>query len=760
MKKAFKIVGAAVILVVALIATGIGILAATDPNDIRDFLTAQVKEATGRELVIAGDLDLDISLTPSVVARDVTFSNASWGSRPEMVRLERLETGLSLIPLLQGDIQITKVVLIKPDILLETHRDGTGNWAFGKPSAEADTDNPAEAESGPAPIPALGRTLIEDGIFTFKDGETGEEIRVGLETLSLSNDETAQTSTVDLKGVFKNIPFAVKGTVGALVSLPSDPAVFPVDLETSVFSTAMELKGTIGQPLSGRKLALQTRISGDSLSETLNQLSKLLPQPIDLALPVLDGFRVSGALTGTPDNMTLSDLSLSLKSGNKLSVSGTGKVTGLPAAPSFAVEAKVDGNDLRLFAGLAKQKLPEGPAYTLSALVKNEGGGFQADNLALKLGGSDLTGSAAISLTGAVPALKLTLSSKLLDMEDIQAALPETGKEERSSSTKEDDGRVFPNTPLNLEALRSVNVDLTFAGEKLQLDKVAVEKLAATLKLNHGRLTLAPVQGEVSEGAFTASVSLGANRSTPALDTAFELTKLDLGALLKQLEATDLLTGSLNMSVSAKGQGKTPRALMASLNGKTEVIMDEGTIASQYVELLAADLLKALLPSGKGDGKTPINCMVSRFDIKDGLATSSGLLFDTPNMTISGGGTVDLRTEKLDIQVKPEPKEKSLISLSTAIDLGGTLKSPSVSPSTASLLKGVAGLALGAVNPVAFLAMTASAGTGDKNPCVAALDRAVSEKGKAPPPAQEKPSNPVDAVTKGVGDALKSLFGK
>ena len=76
MKKAFRFVAVAVIRVAALIAAGIGILAATNPTDIRDFLMAQVKEATGWDLVIAGDLDLEISLAPSVVVRDMVTKGA------------------------------------------------------------------------------------------------------------------------------------------------------------------------------------------------------------------------------------------------------------------------------------------------------------------------------------------------------------------------------------------------------------------------------------------------------------------------------------------------------------------------------------------------------------------------------------------------------------------------------------------------------------------------------------------------------------
>jgi AsmA family protein len=197
------------------------------------------------------------------------------------------------------------------------------------------------------------------------------------------------------------------------------------------------------------------------------------------------------------------------------------------------------------------------------------------------------------------------------------------------------------------------------------------------------------------------------------------------------------------------------RAMMASLTGTTEVVMDEGRIASQYVELLAADLARRLMP-GSGDEATKINCFVSRFDIKQGIATSTGLLFDTERMTVAGGGTVDLRQERLDLTINPEPKDASLVSLAVPLQVGGTLRSPTVAPTTASVVKGVAGLAIMGLTPLGALAALAKVGTGDQNPCVAALQQKPAPGGAA---QQQQPSNPVDSVTKGVQDTFRSIFG-
>ena len=54
-----------VVVLVALIATGVGILMSIDFNQYKRQISAQVKEATGRDLVIGGDLKLGISLSPT-----------------------------------------------------------------------------------------------------------------------------------------------------------------------------------------------------------------------------------------------------------------------------------------------------------------------------------------------------------------------------------------------------------------------------------------------------------------------------------------------------------------------------------------------------------------------------------------------------------------------------------------------------------------------------------------------------------------------
>ena len=59
----------------------------------------------------------------------VSLANPPGFSRPAMATLERLDVKLALIPLLSRQIEIDQLVLVKPDIMLETNAQGTAELA-------------------------------------------------------------------------------------------------------------------------------------------------------------------------------------------------------------------------------------------------------------------------------------------------------------------------------------------------------------------------------------------------------------------------------------------------------------------------------------------------------------------------------------------------------------------------------------------------------------------------------------------------------
>ena len=61
-----------------------------DVQKYKPEIQNRVLQATGRELKL-GDIELKIGFLPSLVAENVSFQNAQWGSRPELVKIKRFE---------------------------------------------------------------------------------------------------------------------------------------------------------------------------------------------------------------------------------------------------------------------------------------------------------------------------------------------------------------------------------------------------------------------------------------------------------------------------------------------------------------------------------------------------------------------------------------------------------------------------------------------------------------------------------------------
>ncbi len=175
---------------------------------------------------------------------------------------------------------------------------------------------------------------------------------------------------------------------------------------------------------------------------------------------------------------------------------------------------------------------------------------------------------------------------------------------------------------------------------------------------------------------------------------------------------------------------------------------------------MAGDFIQEIVPWVHETKEARINCFVSRFHIREGIATSTGLLFDTDKVAIGGGGTINLRDETLHMRINPKPKHESLVSLAFPIDIKGTLANPSAAPTPGAVAKGVAGLALGLVNPLGILLAVASGGD-QSNHCMAALeytDPPIPETSTPGPgtarPAAKEEESAVEEVIEGVGKGL------
>lgn len=379
---------------VLIAAAGLAVVIATfDVEAQKPRIAQAVRDATGRELALRGPIRLRPSLQPTLVAEDVGFANAPWGSRPEMARLASLEVKLALLPLVRGEVAIERIVLIEPDILLETDREGRGNWELRPAAAPAPSPGPGPAERGEAPavVPAVAvETLrIERGTITVRDGATGRTTTLAIPRLeaSLPVDRPAR---LELEAAVDGVAVGVIGSTGPLGHLvaPAAGAPFPIDLTLRVAEARLAVKGTIVEPRAARGYELAVTVSVPDLA----RLAAAVPAIPDL--PPLRG--VEASLQARDGGRGLPEIrSLSLKAGaSDLSA----VIPGL-ALRAFEVSAPDAASPLRLSAEIVRNGMPAsvlGEFGPLGALLP--GAEAKPWPVALRLA----AGAAHLALTGAL----------------------------------------------------------------------------------------------------------------------------------------------------------------------------------------------------------------------------------------------------------------------------------------------------------------------------------------------------------------------
>ena len=161
--------------------------------------------------------------------------------------------------------------------------------------------------------------------------------------------------------------------------------------------------------------------------------------------------------------------------------------------------------------------------------------------------------------------------------------------------------------------------------------------------------------------------------------------KLQLAKLFPTIKQAQGSIGDLNGLIELAGTGDSVGKLLGSANGKIGVYMDEGKISRFLMELVALDLWDAARVKLKGDEEIDIRCAIADFGVKGGVAQANAFVFDTTVVNVGGSGTINLKTEEMDLTLKPEPKDRGIGSLRTPLHIKGTFSEPDIGPDMGKL---------------------------------------------------------------------------
>jgi len=356
-----------VVLFVALIATVVAILMSIDFNQYKGQIADAVKAATGRELTIAGNFKLGLSLTPSVSVDDVSFANAPGGSRPNMLTLKHLAVQMELLPLLSRQIKVDSLVLDGADILLETNAKGEGNWVFGTPAAAgtaSSTTSLPTTSGGTMQLPQVSQVQIRDSMVTYRDGVTGVSHSFKVDKL----DATTSNGKIDitLAALLGTTPLNVTGSVGA-PELLSGSAPYPLDLSITSGNTTASVKGEVAQITKMQGINLQVAAKGNALSD-LNGLA-------GASLPPLGPYSFGGVVNDTAGGYKVTAMQLTMGSSSLTGDVGLALGGKRPKIAANLAATKIDLKDFGV------KPAPAGGASSGSSAGSSDGRVFPATPL-------------------------------------------------------------------------------------------------------------------------------------------------------------------------------------------------------------------------------------------------------------------------------------------------------------------------------------------------------------------------------------------
>lgn len=628
-----------------------------DWNYLKGPVQKIASSATGRTVVIDGDLDVNIlSWSPGAKIGGLRVSNPKWAGKGDMANIGNVEVKVRLLPLFKGDVILPLLKVDNANVVLLQDIQARNNWTFGDPNKK---------KKKPFKLPAIRDFQINNGKLKITD-EKRKLVFTGVITSSeQQGNRSVQAFKLVGDGTLNGEPFQMNIAGGPLLNVDPDKP-YPFSATVSAGSTKATANGSIHRPF---------------------------------------------------------DLSY------------------------FDTTLAVSGRDLAKLYYLTGLALPNTPPYRISGKLGRRGFVYTYQNIDGRVGDSDLHGKLSVATGGERIKLTADLNSNRLVFDDLAAILGAKPKqitvaEAQAEGLAVSSGRLFPDTPLRVERLRSMDADLKYRATAVVSSMFPVRYASVNLKLDRGLLTMDPLVFGLAQGRLAGKVAINARKDIPGVDVDVRVT----GARIEQFVPAQFkgaIEGDLVGRAKLTSNGVSVRDAAANANGQVTLVMPRGQMREALAELLGVNVLKGLgLLFSEPQQQTGIRCAVADFKATKGVMTAQTIVFDTDPVVVTGDGTINLGTEQMALRVKGHPKEARLLRLSVPVRLNGTLTKPAlgVEPGTAVAQGGLATLLASALSPVAAILPFVDLGLADDADCGALTARAGKPGAKVATP--EAASNP------------------
>ena len=785
MKRPIKFLLILILVVCGILIAATAVLHFVNLDPYRERIANLTTEAIGRQVKINGHIDINLFPHPEVILNDVSLANVAWGSEPTMASVQHVDAAISFFSLFSDTIIIRRVRLNDVIVLLEKNDQNLGNWVLrtAGPSAKSELKKTSRVNDEIIHLPAMvDLAEFSNVTLTVRDPEGTDQV-YHLSSFSLQPEESGNL-ILNSSGELLDYPTKLKCQITSKASVYEQGAVnmdiqaslgdadLTGQISTSRLATLADLQGTFNIAVKDiqkalKKAKLKAPLTGPMTADATVSIDR----PIYKATMEAKVEGITATVDGSYDGNQLeliSAVSPLARLGELFNLHGLSaealklktRVTQQNADNLEIHQFQADVGRNRLTAqgrvttsGDASLSLTLSspdlntiletlPKIDLKAKAKAQHSvkKIAFSELAVTFDKSNINGDIAI-LKGDKPKIIAQLTSKLLDLrpfsevsepKDKAKQVTSAGNAKKLPEKKSTTGNqyVFKATPIQLGPLQTVEADAKIDVDHFFYDFIELKKVKIDAAVHGGHVDAKFKFDSANEGHAAGKIDMKTQGRQATIDTLVSVS--DFRPKVLQAEGVSQTeVPPISVTLELKSVGSSPRELASVANGRILLTQGSGKIKNNILGKVSGDifaqLFNSLNPLAKSEEFSNWECTVVSVNLVDGLADIDGMLAQGEKVMIVGGGDVNLKTEKLNIEFNTKPRSGVGISadmfVTPFVKVKGTLASPSVGLNEkGTLLTGGAAVATGGLSLLLKAAFDRATAEGDQ--CKKALETA------------------------------------
>lgn len=668
-----------VLAILLLVLAALVILIMTfDWNRLKPTINDHASVALHRKVTIGGDLDLRWQWPsaddgwrhwipwPRLHAEDIHVGSPEAITDADLASLKSLDITLSPLPLLHSTLALPHIDLRGGKANLVRLDDGSNNWTFDL----GGNDEPAQADQG----------SDDQGSWTVDVGD------IAFDPIDVHYEDATLAANVDTTIELLGKPIA--------------------------FSELSEDHSAAGQTVADRQMVdyrFGWQAKGEYRGQSFSGSGKL------------------GGLGALRERNSPYPLQANLQAGaTKVSINGT--LTDPLAPKKVDIDLRFAGRNLGDLYDIIGVTLPDTPAYSTSGhltanLNSDEALSFHYQDFDGQIGDSDIHGDLTYRMGQPRPSLTGEVVSRQLrfaDLAPLIGADSNDQKADRGETNQQPEDKLLPVETFDTEQWRTMDADVKFTAKRIEHGKsLPLQDLYTHVRLKDGEILLDPLRFGVADGDLNTTVRLDGGQDPMQSRVDMHIRHLLLSRLFPDVDLMQNSRGELNGDATLSGTGNSVATILGSSNGDLRMVVSDGLISQNLMELAGLNVGNYLVGKLFGDEQVRINCAATDFDVDNGVAKTQFFVIDTENALIEVDGSANFGSEALDFDIEPESKGARVFTLRSPLYVHGTFKNPSPGVDAGSLLsRGAVGAFLGTVaTPAAALLALVSPSDDEKTPC-------------------------------------------